>query len=470
MRPILSASGTYNYNLAKWLDSTLKPLVRNEFMVNNTFEFVEMIKKVDIKPTDMLASFDVVSLFTNVPLDETIEFLVEKAFENDWFNKIHGLNLTKEKLRFLLEAATKNQLFQFNKDLYEQFDGVAMGSPLGPLMANAFMCKLESYMKANDLLPEHYYRYVDDTVAIFPSTEECTAFLQTLNGLHPSASFTCELHKNHILPFIGINLRNTGDCISTSVYRKPTDKGQLLHFHSHTDSRYKKAIIKTMLVRAFRVCSSWTEFHNECLYLERVFTKLQYPKHLVQNLTRNVLDECRSFEPSVRAEQRTLQLQEKRDRNVIRLVIPFKSDKLSRHLRVDLAMLSSRLDINIQPAFTAKKVRQLIAQPVKKDKLVSQSHVVYDYHCVCDAHYVGYTARHLHQRVIEHQNGPNSAIYKHCQSNTSCAFNSDNFSVLSKCASVFDCRVREAIEIYFRKPMLNLREEFRCTLLYRVHY
>ena len=46
--------------------------------------------------------------------------------------------------RELLEIATSNQLFQFNGELYEQTDGVAMGSPLGPLLANVFMCHIEN--------------------------------------------------------------------------------------------------------------------------------------------------------------------------------------------------------------------------------------------------------------------------------------------------------------------------------------
>ena len=88
---------------------------------------------------DILVSYDVTSLFTNVPLSETINILVHKAFTNDWFNKTYGLNLQKDQLAKLLEIATTNQLFQFNGLLYEQTDGVAMGSPLGPLMANVFV-------------------------------------------------------------------------------------------------------------------------------------------------------------------------------------------------------------------------------------------------------------------------------------------------------------------------------------------
>ena len=60
---------------------------------------------------------DVSSLFTNVPVDETIEILAEKAFKDDWFNKEYNLNITKTDLVELLEIATKNQLFQFEGNL-----------------------------------------------------------------------------------------------------------------------------------------------------------------------------------------------------------------------------------------------------------------------------------------------------------------------------------------------------------------
>jgi len=69
--------------------------------------------------------------------------------------------------------ATTNQLFWLNGQLYQQTDGVALGSPLGPLMANAFMCHLEETLTRDGLMPQLYKRYVDDTA---------TEFLSTLNG------------------------------------------------------------------------------------------------------------------------------------------------------------------------------------------------------------------------------------------------------------------------------------------------
>jgi hypothetical protein len=200
MRPILSATGTYNYKLAKWLEEKLKPLSINEYTITDAFDFADEIRNLSVNEDDILVSYDVTALFTNVPLDETINILVNKAFTDDWFNKTYGLKGTTS-----LEIATTNQLFQFDGQLYEQTDGVAMGSPLGPLLANVFMCHLEEKLTRDGLMPHLYRRYVDDTLARMPNTDAATVFLTTLNGLHPSLTFTMELPVDDRIPFNGID-------------------------------------------------------------------------------------------------------------------------------------------------------------------------------------------------------------------------------------------------------------------------
>ena len=155
-RPILSDTGTYNYPLAKWLDEKLKPLSTNKYCINDIFGFIDEIKNTSIEPNHILVSYDVSALFTNVPLKETIDILVDKAFEGDWFNKTHSMQLQKHQLTDLLEIATTNQLFRFNGELYEQTDGVAMGSLLGPLLANVFMCHIEDQLEQKSMIPSFY--------------------------------------------------------------------------------------------------------------------------------------------------------------------------------------------------------------------------------------------------------------------------------------------------------------------------
>jgi len=78
----------------------------------------------------------------------------------------------------LLRASTEDQLFQFNGQLYEQIDGVAMGSPLGPLLANVFMGSIEDTLEREGKMPPFYKRYVDDTLTIMPDTTSAVTFLQ----------------------------------------------------------------------------------------------------------------------------------------------------------------------------------------------------------------------------------------------------------------------------------------------------
>ena len=264
MRPILSATHTYNNALAKWLDEKLKPLSCNQYTVTDTFQFINEVQSLEINRSDILVSYDVTSLFTNVPLDETIQILADKAVNDDWFNKTHELNLSRDQLIELLNAATKNQLFQFNGNLYEQTDGVAMGSPLGPLLANVFMSSIEDKLDQDGKLPSYYRRYVDNTFTIMPDIASAGIFLDALNHCHPSAKFSMEVERNASLPFIGVELFNLAPRIKTKVYVKPTNTGLLLHYQSHVDNRYKRSLITTMLDRAYRISSDWSYFSQEC--------------------------------------------------------------------------------------------------------------------------------------------------------------------------------------------------------------
>ena len=86
-----------------------------------------------------MASLDVESLFTNIPIDETIKNAVDDCFSSNMYRG----KLSKSELYYLLKLATSESSFIFDKTLYKQIDGVAMGSPLGPTLANAFLCHYE---------------------------------------------------------------------------------------------------------------------------------------------------------------------------------------------------------------------------------------------------------------------------------------------------------------------------------------
>ena len=183
---------------------------------------------------------------TNVPLEETIELLADKAFINNRFNETCHLNPNKLDLVNLLRGATKDQLFTFNSQLYEQTDGVAMGSPLGPPLANPFMHSIEDTLEREGKMPKYYKRFVNNTQTVMPNKASADNFLDILNQCHSSIKFTMGTESIGMLPFLGTQLLNKHTHVETKVYVKPTNTGLLLHYKSHVNDRYKRGLLKTM--------------------------------------------------------------------------------------------------------------------------------------------------------------------------------------------------------------------------------
>ena len=437
MRPILSPTGTYNYALAKWLDEKLKPLSNNEYTISDVFNFAEEIKHLKLDGNVFLVSYDVTALFTNVPLDETIHIPADKAFKDNWFNKTYNMNISKDDLIELLSVATKNQLFQFNGNLYEQVDGVAMGSPLGPLMANAFMCSVEEKLAGENKLPSFYKRYVDDTLALVRNLSDATDLLTCLNEAHPSIQFTMEVATNDRLPFIGMEIIKTDGSLETCIYRKQTNKGLLLHYQSHVDSRYKRSLLRTMLDRAKRLSSTQDFLLQECKTLKEIFLKLKYPEKFINSAIN-------------RLQYPTDPVQTPSDRPV-RITLPFKDQKSADVVRRQLGDLGTKINQELQPVFTSKKIADHLRVTEEKPPLINQQSVVYEFTCdLCDTNYIGYTCRHKHSVIGKHLRDahgltPNNLIR--------------NFKVIKKCRDKFECLVYEMLWIKNKRPKLNTQAD-----------
>ena len=88
--------------------------------------------------------------------------------------------------------------------MYKQMDGVAMGSPLGPALENILIGYQEEKLFIDNNQPLIYFRYVDDTFALFEDESNCNQFLKQLNSLHQSLIFTHEKEVNGKLPFLDV--------------------------------------------------------------------------------------------------------------------------------------------------------------------------------------------------------------------------------------------------------------------------
>ena len=139
-----------------------------------------------------MGSLDVDSLFTNIPLVETIEICCDLAFKD----KMLVDGLSRDDLKQLLIMATSESFILFDKEYYQQTDGVAMGSPLGPTLANIFLCYHEKIWLDNcpgAFRPSFYRRYVDDIFILFDDPGCLQSFQEYMNRQHPNMTFTSEL-------------------------------------------------------------------------------------------------------------------------------------------------------------------------------------------------------------------------------------------------------------------------------------
>ena len=80
LRLVVSMVGTPEYKLAKYLDNLIKPHIPDTYLLKSTDNFIECLKQFPCNHLYRIVSFDVVSLFTNVPFSETIELIINRLY------------------------------------------------------------------------------------------------------------------------------------------------------------------------------------------------------------------------------------------------------------------------------------------------------------------------------------------------------------------------------------------------------
>ena len=159
-----------------------------------------------------------------------------------------------------------------------------MVSPLGPTLANAFLCYYEKEWLDNcpiQFKPVIYKRYVDDIFVLFSSKEHLQLFVDYMNKQHKCLKFTSEPENDNSFSFLGIKITHHNRQFKTSVYRKPTLSGVFTHYESYVNQTYKKTLTDTLLFRCFSICSDYTSFHLEAENLKEILKKNSYPSGII---------------------------------------------------------------------------------------------------------------------------------------------------------------------------------------------
>ena len=403
-----------------------------------------------------MGSLEVDSLFTNIPLDETIDICINQLFENT--DTVEGF--TKSELKQLLCLATKESYFIFNGLLYKQTDGVAMGSPLGPSLVNAFL----SYHEKNWLnsctqgfKPVFYRSYVDDIFVLFKSNDHLKYFQEFLNSCHINMSFSMETERQKKFSFLDIEVIREQGKFSTTIYRKPAFSGVYSNFESFLPSVYEFGLVYTLVYRCFHICSDWKKFHAELTFLKTIFRKNSYPENFIHKCFKKFLDNIHLVKEKVPTVERKRLLLDLPYLGVISLQTRTKLQQAIKGV-LNCCKLEIAFKCQTKP-FNSFQFKD----PIPKDL---RSGFVYKFQCgLCNESYYGEIIRHVNIGSEEHigvspftgkkvKPIKNSVVLDHLlHCNYSPSF--DNFSILAHEKKRFLLEIKESLLIMRDKPWLN---------------
>ena len=405
-----------------------------------------------------MCSFDIESLYTNIPLHETINIILQQLFTEPTALFV-GLNRTWFKK--LLEVSVLNSFFIFDKKLYKQKEGLAMGLPHSASFANIFLCYHEQKWLAdcpNSFAPVFYRRYMDDTFVLFRDERHAQQFLDYLNSRHPSMKFTCELEENNKLSFLDTLIFKCNNKFNSSVFRKPTFSGLGLSFFSFCSFKFKVNAIKTLIYRGFHVCSSYAAMDTEFKFLRTFFHSNGFPSKIIECYISKFLSKQLQPKPTPVASVA---------RDKLYFTLPFVGHH-SEKLRKDLtALLGQYLpSIAFNPILINKfKIASCFNY---KDKLPkgSRSSVIYKFCCEqCSSEYVGSTTRSLLVRASEHAGrsyrtnnrlaAPTQSTVRDHAETCGSPITLNQFSIISSCTNEINLRILESIYIHNHKPSIN---------------
>ena len=300
----------------------------------------------------------------------------------------------------MLKACSES-IFLFNAKVYKQIDGLAMGSPLAPLLANWFVAKIENDVLQNPTIqqPKFYRRYVDDIFAVFHCNKDKEIFFEHLNGAHKNLTFTMEevsTSKNS-LPFLDVEISiSDNEYFETTIYRKPTNTNVLINFQAMAPKKWKSALLKCFLNRAHKICSTKELIHNEVNNIRRIFKSNGYPEEFVDT---TIAAYAKKLDDTTNETNNEAVSKVNAEEKKAYMVLPYVgkcSHKLHHRIRREVGQHG----LEILPAFRTTKVQSYFSLKTMTPPLFRKD-VVYKFECPCDkgAQYIGETERQLFMRV-----------------------------------------------------------------------
>ena len=376
----------------------LRPLCKIEYSINDTQKSPSMLSSIPpLQDDEEDVSYDVESIFTNIPIQETINYIIEQIYVHKKLTPICSKLIFR---RLLIKLATECT-FKFNNRFLKQVDGCTMGGPLSVTFSDIYMVKME-----NDVVipskPIFYSRFVDDIYSRRKLGDN--VLFDRLNSYHPNIRLTVEVNPSR---FLDTKLTNINGTYKFNVYLKNTKLPS--PWTSKTPKRYKRNTINGDIHRLKRISSNSDE---EIPLIKEKFMKGDYPLRFINSVVNEFQKgkECgdESFiiptilfeiaNPLIFVEIPYCELNEVRSKHFLKKFHKFTNS-------------SFRMVIT----WKTRSIRSLF--PLK-DKNDYKSCVIYKRDCSCGSHYIGETKRKGEVRCNEHNNPTKSSEpSKHLRSN-----------------------------------------------------
>ncbi len=407
LRPIVDFRFSPTYNLASFLSGILKKVTENHpYTVKNSSEFVDRIQDQKLKPGHMKVSFDVKSLFTNIPIQDGLQFVKIRLQNDDTWEKFTTLKI--DDILEILKLCVTCTSFTYAEKTYLQLDGTAMGSPISPVFAELVLQHMEQRIVTNIPFISFYVRYVDDIYS-HVSARKCEIVLSELNDFHPSIQFTIEKENNGELPFLDVMTYTRDDrSIGHRIFRKETFTNGYLLYSSHHPMAHKIGVVDTQLVRPIRLSDSQFQ-DSDIKSATKLLQARGYPLSLI-NRRLVIVKEKENIRKQTSAQ--ALKQQKEDNEMIPRVILPFIDDstyKIAKFLRFAL-----NVEIGYFPGVKLGSLLSNFKERKSRGKVG-----VYILKCKnCKAFYIGETSKSIDERQSQHRydvsrSNPNSPVAEH---------------------------------------------------------
>jgi hypothetical protein len=278
-----------------------------------------------------------------------------------------------------------------------------------------------------------------------------------MNRLHPSIEFEIEHPTNNTLSLLDVEVKvNDQDgTISMQHFKKKAKKDVFLNFNSALPASMKSSIIVNERKRIMSRCTSTENAKHHETVFEGLLLSNDYPMNWIR-----------------KAKNRKKRKERKMDNanDPFYVKLPFINEEINGRLKgvfrkekfnIRFYYENSSLRGLLNSSFSTRTC-VLVNCPINEVKLCLQQSVVYEVKCcTCSATYIGSTVRQLHTRVLEHLTINTSSVFKHLRACGESIHGRAGVkaSVLAKDRDPINLRIKEAIMIKNRKPMINSKEE-----------